>query len=142
MTISSGIRLYNLVVDDIKSPDYAILWSEIELDTAIVCACLLTMMPLFRLVGQKLAFITTPLRTYLKGFQVSKSQILHSKGSRSVSANSHDGLIHLAVGIELSTATSRASKCILPDDEAPRFAEEALAMGKLHVRNEVNMSRD
>ena len=99
-------------------------------------------MPLFKLVRQKLASKATLLRTYLKGFRVSKSQILHSKGSESALANNRDGFIHLADGMELSTATSRASKGLLPDDEAPRMAEEGLAMGKVHVRNEDDVSRD
>lgn len=139
VTISSGIRLYTLVVE---SPVTAILWTEIELNIAIVCACLPTMMPLFKLVRQKLTSKATLLRTYSKGFRVSKSQVSHSKGSESALANNRDGFIHLADGIELSTATSRAWKGSLPDVEAPRLAEEGPAMGKVHVRNEVEVSRD
>ncbi len=123
------------------SPDSAILWSEIELNIAIVCACLPTMMSLFRLVGQKLASIATLLHTYSKDFRVSKSRA-HSRSPESSLANNRDGFIHLADGIELSTATSRAWKGSLPDDEAPRLAEEGLAAVKAHVRNEVDVSRD
>ena len=131
MTISSGIRVYTLVVDDVESPDSAILWTAIELNTAILCACLLTMMPLFKLVGQKLASkATTLLRTYWKGSRVSTSRNLHGNGSESALANDPDGFVHLADGMGLSTATSRASKGLLPDDEAPRLAEKALAIGE------------
>ena len=63
VTISSGIRLYTLVVDNVESPDSATLWSQIELDVAIVCACLLPMMPLFKLVRQKAASKAILLRT-------------------------------------------------------------------------------
>ena len=123
--------MYTLVVDDVESPDSAILWTAIELNTAILCACLLTMMPLFKLVGQKLASkATTLLRTYLNGFRVSTSRNLPGTGSESALGSDRDGFIHLADGMDLSTATSRASKGLLPDDEAPRLAEEALAMGE------------
>ena len=141
-TVCSGIRLYTLVVDNINNLDSTILWTEMELDIAIVCACLPTMMPLFKLVRQKLASKATLLRTYSKNLRVSKSQVSHSKGSESALVNNRDGFIPLADGIELSTANSRAWKGSLSDDKAPRLAEEGLAMGKVHVRNEVDVSRD
>ena len=139
VTVCSGIRLYTLVVDNINNQDAAILWTELELEIAIVCACLPTMMPLFKLVRQKLASKATLLRTYSKSLRVSKSQVSHSKGSESALVNNRDGFIPLADGIELSTVNSRAWKGSLPDDKAPRLAEEGLAMGKVHVRNEVDM---
>lgn len=144
-TIAGVIRLYTLTVGNIintMNPDSAILWSEIELNIAIVCACLPTTMPLFKLIRQKLASKATFLRVYSKAFRVSKSQVSHSKGSESALANNRGGFIHLADGIELSTATSRTWKGSPADDEAPRLTEEGLAMGKVHIRNGVDVSCD
>lgn len=144
-TIAAVIRLNILTVGNIiniMNPDSLLLWSEVELDIAIVCACLPTTMPLFKLIRQKLASKATLLRIYSKSLRVSKSQVSNSKGSGSALAGNRDGFIHLADGVELSTATSRAWKGSLPDDEAPSLTEDGLAMGKVHVRNEVDVSSD
>ena len=139
VTISSGIRLYVIISD--VNPTPGLLWTEIETDVAIVCACLPTMMPLFRLVQEKLASKFTLLYVYSKDVRVFKPQDPRSKISEPALATNRDGFIHLADGVELSTATPRAWKGPLPDNEAPRLIE-GHAMGKVYVREDVDVLRD
>lgn len=101
-------------------------------------------MPLLRLVRQKLASEATLLRTYSEKILVPKSQGSRSKDSKSKSilTNNRDGFINVADDVELLTATSQAWKSSLPVDEATRLAEGGFAMGKVHIRNNVDMSHD
>lgn len=142
VTVSSAIRLVALANNHNLTPTF--FWTNVEPDVAIICACLPTMMPLLRLIRQKLAFEATLLRTYSNPFPVPKSQGSRGKNSkpRSILTNNRDGFINLADGMELSTATSRAWKSSLPVDEATSLAEEGFAMGKVHVRNDADVSHD
>lgn len=140
VTISSCIRLVSLVHNSNLAP--ASFWTNVEPDVAIICACLPTMMPLFRLVREKLASKAILLRTYSKSFHVPKSQGSRNKDSEFALTNNRDGFIHLADGMHLSTATSRVWKTSLPDDEVTRVDEDGLAMGKVHVRDDVDVSHD
>lgn len=117
------------------------LWTNIEPDIAIVCACLPAMMPLVRLVRDKLSSRFALSRTCSsKRFSQSESQWPRSKDDEIAADTDRDGFTHLVDRIELTNATSWAWRGELPDDEVVRSAEEGLVIGKVHVRNEVDVS--
>ena len=140
MTISSAIRLVALI--KYKSLAPAFFWTNVEPDVAIISACLPTLKPLLGLVRQKLASKATLLRSYTKSILLPKLQGSRSKNNKSTLTSDRDGFINLADGIESSTATSRAWKSSLPVDEATGLAEEGFAMGKVHVRSDVDVSHN
>lgn len=85
------------------------LWTNTEPDIAIVCACLPAMMPLVRLVRDKLSSRLALSRTYSsKRFSQSESQWPRSKDYETAADTDRDGFAHLVDRTELSNATSWA----------------------------------
>lgn len=145
VTISSCIRL-KFVADNPHgfgkiAPGF--LWTNIEPDIAIICACLPTMMPLVRLVRDKLRSSISLSRTYSsKPFSLSKSQWPRSKDFEPAADADRHGFAHLVDRTELSNATSWAWRGEMRDDGVYRSGEEGSGLGKVHVNNDFDVSRD
>ena len=144
VTMSSGVRLKYAIDNHHRFEDIAplFLWSNIEADVAIICACLPTMMPLVKLVRKKLGSQIAFPCLHRKALSPSKPQWPHSRERGPAWNTDRDSFTHLADGSDLSTATSRAWTGSLPGGGTAGSSEEALAMGKLHVRNDLDVSHD
>ena len=99
-------------------------------------------MPLVQLVRGNLASKISLLRTHPRTVAPFSLQWPRSSSPKGASNTDRDGFEHLADSVELSTATSQARKGLLLDDKAPRLAEGGVLMGKVHIRNDVDVSHD
>ena len=96
-------------------------------------------MPLVRLVRGSLASKITILRTRPRTVTRFNLQWPRTSSPKGALNTDRDGFEHLADSVDLSTGTSQAWKGLLLDDKAPRLAEEGLLMGKVHIRNDVDV---
>ena len=138
MTLSSCVRLIHIVNNNHQLSGLAAvyLWTNIEPDVAIICACLPIMMPLARSAREKLGHNFAPPRVHSKALSPVKSFGPRGQGGElSLSTTGLDGSTHIADGTEISTVSSRAREESLPQDEAARPIEETLAKGNLDVRD-------
>ncbi len=141
MTVSSCIHLKYLA-DSSGNLVPKFLWTNIEPDVGIICACLPTMMPLIRLVREKLGSKIYSPSVRSRALSPSTTQWPRNRKREPTLDTDRDDFAYLVDSTELPTATSWAWRGMLPEDEAARSTEEGLAMGRVHVRNDVNVSHD
>lgn len=155
VTVCSGVRLKFAIDNHHGFGDIAplYLWSNIEPDIAVICACLPVMMPLVKFIGEKLGPLVKLIGEklgseislpyfYSTTFGPSKSQRSHSRDYESAQNTDRDDFTHLVDGAELSKATSWAWRGSLSGGGTAKSAEEGLAMDKVHVRNDRDVSHD
>lgn len=143
--IASAIRVKYMaesVQDYAWSAAPIYLWTNVEADIGLICACLPAMMPLVRLVRKKLGSKASLSPVSLKAHSLSKMKWPRSRASEHVLYNDGDGIAHLRDQIAHSMNTSRASIESLPDNEAARQLEEDWPLRRVHIRTDVNVVHD
>ena len=140
--IASAIRVKYLaqsVHDYAWSAAPIYLWTNIEADIGLICACLPAMMPLVRLVRSKLGSKTSLSPLASKAHSLSKMKWPRSRASEHVLYTDRDRIAHLRDQIAHSINTSRALIESLPDNEVARQLEEDWPLRRVHIRTDVHV---
>ena len=138
MIISSCIRLMYTIDNRHVVGDFGLfcLWTNIEPDIAIICACLPVMMPLIRSVRRKLSSEATPPSFLSKALPPSLSHWPYRKKgavTESILNTDRSGFTYLSGDAELTTATSWSTKASILADEEARPTEHDLGQRNLCV---------
>ena len=114
------------------------LWTNIEANIGLICACLPAMMPLIRLVRGKLGSKASLLPVPSKPHSISKMKWPRSRRSEHIPYTDRDGVARFSDHVAPSMSTSWISTKSLPDNEAARPLEEDWPLRRVHIRADLN----
>lgn len=115
------------------------LWSNIEPDVGIVCACLPAMMPLVRLVREKFGSRISVPPVPLKVISLSKMKWPRGRASEHVLNTDRDGFTHWDDENTPSTGPSWASMETLSNNEAARRLEDNWPSRRVHLTTDLQV---
>ena len=142
---ASAIRFQYLFVD-VNDLSWTLppvfLWTNIESDVGIICACLPAMMPLVRLIRDKCGSKKSLSPVVPKAFSLSKMAWPCGRISEQVLPTERDSLTLVGDQIDSLSSTSRASTNTVPDNEPARLLrrlEEDWPLRRVHLRPDENV---
>ena len=118
------------------------LWTNIEANIGLVCACLPAMMPLIRFFREKLGSKPSRSPVPSKSHSLSKMKWPRSRTSEHVPCTDRDGVAHFSDHSAPLMRTSWVSTKSLPENEATRPFEEDWPLCRVHIRADVNVVHD
>lgn len=119
------------------APTY--LWTNIEANIGLICACLPAMMPLIRLVRAKLGSKASLLPVPSKSHSLSKMKWPRSRTSEHVPYTDQDGVARFSGHVAPLMSSSWVSMESLPENEAARPLEEDWPLRRVHIRADLNV---
>lgn len=118
------------------------LWTNIEPDIGIICACLPAMMPLVRLVRENFSWKPSLSPVFSNTHSLSKMKWPRRRSSGLVLYTDRDSFTHFGDQINPLASAWWGPMNLLPNNEAARRLEEDWPLRRVHIRRDVSVVYD